>query len=101
MKIDRLTIEGFTNIEKIELKLTHINALIAFNNYGKSNVMRAIDFGVSFIKASPEQKMRQMGYQSAIPINKSISDKEFSLEIDGSIISGDEEVGFVYKYSLG
>ncbi|MBP6663252.1 MAG: AAA family ATPase [Parabacteroides sp.] len=100
MKIDRLTIEGFTNIEKIELKLTHINALIAFNNYGKSNVMRAIDFGVSFIKASPEQKMRQMGYQSAIPINKSISDKEFSLEIDGSIISGDEEVGFVYKYSF-
>lgn len=61
--------------------------------------MRAIDWGV-FCQKQVLSKMRQMGYQSAIPINKSISDKEFSLEIDGSIISGDEEVGFVYKYSF-
>lgn len=100
MELDRLTIEGFTNIEKIELKLTHINALIAFNNYGKSNVMRAIDFGVSFIKGNPEQKLRQMGYQPAIPINKSISNKEFSFEIVGSILLGDEKNSFVYKYSF-
>lgn len=100
MELDRLTIEGFTNIEKIELKLTHINALIAFNNYGKSNVMRAIDFGVSFIKGNPEQKLRQMGYQPAIPINKSISNKEFSFEIAGNILLSDERISFIYKYSF-
>jgi predicted ATPase len=100
MKIERITLEGFTNIEKVDLNLLHINALLAFNNYGKSNVMRAIDFGVSFIKANTEQKRRQMSYQPAVPINNAIANKPFAFEVEGSISVENSETNFIYRYSF-
>ena len=42
MIIDSFIIEGFSNIEHIRLDLGEINALIAPNGYGKSNVLSAI-----------------------------------------------------------
>ena len=42
MIIDNLIIEGISNIEHIHLEIGEINALIAPNGYGKSNVLRAI-----------------------------------------------------------
>lgn len=35
MKIDRITLGGISNIEKVSLSLSGIDALIAPNNYGK------------------------------------------------------------------
>lgn len=71
MKIDRITLGGISNIEKVSLSLSGIDALIAPNNYGKSNVLHAIDFGLRFICASSNQKKKQMHNSSFIPINKS------------------------------
>lgn len=46
MEIEGFRIEGFANIERVNLKVGEQNALIAPNGYGKSNVLRAIEFGV-------------------------------------------------------
>ena len=46
MIIDSLIIKGFSNIEHIRLDIGDINALIAPNGYGKSNVLNAISFGL-------------------------------------------------------
>lgn len=100
MKIERIAFEGFTNIDKVDLNLLHINALLAFNNYGKSNVMRAIDFGVSFIKANTEQKRHQMSYQPAVPINNAIANKPFAFEVEGLIVADNIETNFTYRYSF-
>ena len=48
MEIEGFRIEGFANIERASLKVGEQNALIAPNGYGKSNVLRAIEFGVLF-----------------------------------------------------
>ena len=52
MIIDSFIIEGFSNIEHIRLDLGEINALIAPNGYGKSNVLSAINFGLRHPKSS-------------------------------------------------
>ena len=45
MKISKITIEGFANIDKVSLSLSNICALLAYNNFGKSNILEAISFG--------------------------------------------------------
>lgn len=84
MIIDSLIIEGFSNIEHIRLDIGEINALIAPNGYGKSNVLSAISFGLTLLKAADETK-RQMLSSRYLPINVSIRDRNFHFEIHGHI----------------
>lgn len=84
MIIDSLIIEGFSNIEHIRLDIGEINALIAPNGYGKSNVLSAISFGLTLLKAADETK-RQMLSSRYRPINVSIRDRNFHFEIHGHI----------------
>lgn len=48
MKIDSVIIEGIANIEHLKLEFGAMNILIAPNGYGKSNILRAIAFGLKF-----------------------------------------------------
>ena len=83
--LNRITIKGFRNIDEFSIKLNDVTSLLAPNNYGKSNALVAISFGFHFIKSFPKTKMRMMGDQSCIPINKFIAGKPFVFEIEGSI----------------
>ena len=56
MIIDSLIIEGISNIEHIRLDIGEINALIAPNGYGKSNVLSAISFGLALLNANEATK---------------------------------------------
>ncbi|MFI3264119.1 MAG: AAA family ATPase [Rikenellaceae bacterium] len=101
MNIKSINIGGIANIDYVELDLSHLNALIAFNNYGKSNIMKAIKYGISFIKATPEQKLRAMGDRKKIPINIATSNKPYSFEIVGNTrLENEEYVEFTYKYTF-
>ena len=84
MIIDSLIIKGISNIEHIRLDIGEINALIAPNGYGKSNVLSAISFGIALLKANDETK-RQMLRSRYLPINVSMQDKNFHFEIHGHI----------------
>lgn len=84
MIIDSLIIEGISNIEHIRLDIGEINALIAPNGYGKSNVLSAISFGLAFLNANEETK-RQLLSSRYLPINVSMQDKDFHFEIHGHI----------------
>jgi len=97
MRIDKITIEGFANIDKVSLSLTGMNALIALNNYGKSNVLLGVDFGFEFITATQKEKLSQMNYRPAISINTTLSGRPFRFEIEG-IIPG--KCSFIYGYAF-
>ena len=56
MKLNKIKISGIFNLKDVEISLDDLSALIAPNNYGKSNVLRAIDFGVFFMEASLKRK---------------------------------------------
>ena len=84
MIIDSFIIQGISNIGHVRLDVREMNALIAPNGYGKSNVLSAISFGLMFLSANEETK-RQMLRSRYLPINVSIKEKKFHFEILGQI----------------
>lgn len=95
MRIDRFVIEGIANIEHADLKLESMNALIAPNGYGKSNLLRAIGFGVRFFSAE-EQERRSMLNSRLLPMNIAMIRKDFLFEVSGLTNCNDGELLFIY-----
>ena len=99
MQIDGFKIGGFANISDVHLKIGEVNALIAPNGYGKSNVLRAIDFGIRFITAEDTERQQMMGNRW-LPINTNMLGQDFSFGITGSLEMDGEEFIFAYDYSF-
>ena len=99
MEIEGFKIEGFANIERVSLKVGEQNALIAPNGYGKSNVLRAIEFGVLFFSVEESQR-QQMMRSRWLPINTTTNGRNFVFEISGKMVIEGVEQQFVYKYSF-
>lgn len=70
MNIHSIKIDGYKNLSNIWLELEDITTLMALNNYGKSNVLSGIDFGINFIKALPSVKNEMMSNYNVIPLCK-------------------------------
>ena len=78
MKLFQITVGGYANIDKVTLSLSNICALLAYNNFGKSNVLSAIMFGLTYMKAEASKKTKKMmNCLSCIPINSKIAGQNF------------------------
>lgn len=77
MKMISVRIEGFRNIENTEITFGDITSLISVNSYGKSNLMKAIEFAIEFMKADRIDKNTMMSWKHGIPLNKYIDSKNF------------------------
>ena len=99
MRIDGFRIGGFANISDVHLEIGEVNALIAPNGYGKSNVLRAIEFGIRFITAEDTER-QQMMHSRWLPINTNMLCQDFSFGITGSLEMDGEEFVFAYDYSF-
>lgn len=82
MKVRKIRIDGYKNINDTTIEFNGINALIALNNYGKSNILEAIEFAINFIKASNKHKSKLMERRDSVPINNNSADKNFLFEIE-------------------
>ena len=100
MKIRSITISGFKNLKKTKIKLQNIVALISTNNYGKSNLLEAIDFGTEFISASEKDRKLMMRWVKGIPINKSLAKDDFYFEIEFENETNDDYKYVHYGYSF-
>jgi predicted ATP-dependent endonuclease of OLD family len=98
MKLIRFKVGGFKNIKEIDVNLTKTNALIALNNFGKSNVMDALRFGLHFIGATDKRKA--MASNDVIPINKHMDSIPFFLEIEAEIETSGKKFNAIYSYSF-
>jgi len=98
--LSKLNIGGFANIEAVEIDLKEMNALIAPNGYGKSNVMKGINFGTEFIGAAPAARDRMMHDEAYLPINVHCYEKPFHYEIEGTIELVGEQMLFCYGYEF-
>ncbi|MGI6222375.1 MAG: AAA family ATPase [Prevotella sp.] len=97
--IDNIRLGGFANLQDISLSLNKLSALVAPNNYGKSNVLKAIVFGFDFIQASPAEKRTMMTRKRWMPINTSMSGAPFSFEISGTVV-GKVPMQFCYGFQF-
>ena len=82
MKIQAVLIDGFKNLSNVKISFDNITALVALNNFGKSNVLAGIDFGLTFIKATMEDKADMMANSNLIPINSYMFGRNYKFEME-------------------
>ena len=82
MRIKAITIGGFKNLKRSRLQLDNTTIIASPNNYGKSNLLEAINFGVEFIKAKSKDRKSMMRWVKGIPINSELENDEFFFEIE-------------------
>lgn len=104
MKIQAVLIDGYKNLSNVKISFDNITALVALNNFGKSNVLSGIDFGLSFIKANVEEKQKMMSNSNLIPINRYILGKNFEYQMEVSTeFQGQEylvQYGYEFEWAL-
>jgi predicted ATPase len=102
--ITRIFVDGFRNISNTTIRLTEpVTVLLAPNNFGKTNVLHAIEFAAALVSRGMEaqaQLLSENGYTSYNIFDHSSSskaDKEFSFEIEFML---DDESGRKITYSF-
>ena len=98
MKINRIKIDGFKNIDDVQIELNNnMLSLLSANSYGKSNFLNGIVFGFDFIHASTENKSRMMHDISSMPLNRKKLYQDFKFEIE---INDIDDNDLIYGYSF-
>lgn len=97
MVIDSFDIKGISNIKHVRIDVGEMNALIAPNGYGKSNVLSAISFGLDFLNASAEGR-RHMLDNGFAPINEAMVHNNFRFEINGRLSTDEPAQLFLYGF---
>ena len=82
MKMRSISISGFKNIKKTKLELENICAVVSPNNFGKSNLIEAIEFGFDFIHESRKGRKNMMSWAKAIPLCSTLEKEEFFFEVE-------------------
>ncbi len=82
MKINQITVSGFKNVRKTKLEMDSICAIVSPNNYGKSNLIEAIDFGFDFIHESRKGRRAMMSWIKGIPLCTIMENDEYFFEIE-------------------
>lgn len=100
MNIKRIYIDGFKNVDNVNVSLSKITSLLSTNNYGKSNYLNSIDFAMSFINANVKEKTQMMNIKSLIPILKKNFGKNFKFEIEFASELNNELCDFIYGYEF-
>ena len=100
MKIQAVLIDGFKNLSDVKITFDNITALVALNNFGKSNVLSGIDFGLSFIKAAIDDKMEMMANSNLIPINQSMQGRNYRFEVEVLTEDAGQEYRVQYGYEF-
>lgn len=100
MKIQAVLIDGFKNLSNVRIGFDNITALVALNNFGKSNVLDAIDFGLAFMKAAMEDRADMMANSNLIPINSYMFGKNYKFEMEISTGLNGIEYRVLYGYEF-
>ena len=97
--IKNIRIGGITNIAQGNVPLGPLTALVAPNNYGKSNLLVAVEFAVRFMTAVPQERLQMMAQRTLIPINTSMGSRPFEFEISGTAEGYDYEYGYRFEWA--
>jgi predicted ATPase len=100
MKIQAVLIDGFKNLSNVKITFNNITALVALNNFGKSNVLSGIDFGLAFIKAPIDDKMHKMANSNLNPINKSMQGRNYRFAVEVLTEANGREYRVQYGYEF-
>lgn len=97
MKMQAVLIDGFKNLSNVKITFDNITALVALNNFGKSNVLSGIDFGLGFMKAPMDDRMLMMANSNLIPMNQRMQGRNYKFEVE--VLT--EDAGREYRVQYG
>lgn len=100
MKIQRISLDGFKNLNRVDISFNKITALVAVNNFGKSNVLAGIEFGMNFMRAKEDVRNGFMQSDEFIPINKASVDKDYRFEMEMTTTIDDVKYRAIYGFSF-
>ena len=100
MKIQAVLIDGYKNLSNVKISFDNITVLVALNNFGKSNVLSGIDFGLTFIKATIKRKKEMMANSNLIPINRNMVGRNYKYEMVVSTDIRDREYIIEYGFEF-
>lgn len=80
--IKSITIGGFKNLNRTRINLDKIVTLVSPNNFGKSNLIEAINFGVDFLTASKKLRKSMMSWVKGVPLTPSLAFEDFLFEVE-------------------
>lgn len=100
MKMQRVMLDGYKNLADVNITFRKITALVALNNFGKSNILSGIAFGIDFMKCSEGHRRELMGSDAAVPANKELLDKNFKYEIEMTTTIGADQWRIVYGFEF-
>ncbi|MCD7736696.1 MAG: AAA family ATPase [Lachnospiraceae bacterium] len=101
MRLTGITVGNFKNIAETKLNLGTIIAVVSTNNYGKSNLLEAIQFGFDFIESSSKVRSNMMHWTRGIPLSPLLAGKEyiFSVEFDAPELGEYRFVRYSFRFS--
>lgn len=82
MKIKSVTVGGFKNLERTQIELEKITALVSPNNYGKSNFLQGVNFALDFLAAGEKGRHGMSSWKKGIPLHPQLENKPFLFEIE-------------------
>lgn len=100
MNLTEFSVKGFRNIGKAAISLKPITALVSLNSYGKSNLIMALDFAVSFMNADKETRKMMMANESLIPLNVNLAYENFEFSITGDVAVNDRTYVLKYEFAF-
>ncbi len=100
MKIQRVKIDGYKNLSNVDISFGRLTAIVSCNNFGKSNYLKGINFGISFIKANLGTKSMMLTSKNSMPFNKSNFGKNFYFEIETKISKEGKPYNAIYSFEV-
>lgn len=100
MSLKYITVSGFKNIKNTTIELSKITSLLSINSYGKSNLLKAFDFGVDFVTQTSKIKQKMMGYKRGVPLCLSNIYEDFTFEFNLDVDINGKNLDIIYGYGF-
>ena len=100
MELKSITISGYRNIYNTTISFNDLTSILSLNNYGKSNLLASIVFGLSFLQQHPKIKQNMMDDVKCIPNLKRMNNTTFSFTLDGEAIFEGEKCLISYSFAF-
>lgn len=100
MEIKKIYVDGYKNIGNAEIELNDITSILSVNNYGKSNLLLGMVFGLNFMQVPFKTKEYMMCDIKCIPSLKSNKGKNFKFAVECSTVFEKKDVDVLYVYEF-
>lgn len=100
MELKSVKINGYRNVCNTAISFSNLTSILSLNNYGKSNLLTSIVFGLSFMQQHPKIKQNMMNDIKCIPNLKNNNNDVFSFELECTTSINNVDYYILYSYSF-